>query len=797
MTTSDLAVTVTMLSDWHVGTGRGLPGPVDATVVRDQSGLPFLPAKSLTGIWRDGCETLVHGLDAGQAGVWHRWLEYLFGSQPALDGSPGDGRPPRPAAVRIGPARLPASLRDGIQRWGQDSLRLTFIKPGVCIDQRSGRAKDKHLRFVEMARRGLPLVAPVTLTESGDSRLDEIAKALLAASVALVTAVGGKRRRGAGACEMRLFGLPVEQAATTLKDILDAGPPPEPPTPTAPPVMSVSTNRIPVSPGTANWIRVPLNIDLRQPVIAARQVVGNVTESHSIIPGALLLPVVLERLRGLLGQKVLNTALADGRLRVLDAVPRIGKHRGRPVPSCLEALKHDGGLDTQGTVFNSFHDKPPDRDGRILPTRPLRGLFVGPVELRGDKVAGYPSFIDAPAKIVRTHNIVDDLAQRPLGAEDGGVGPGVYSLEAIKPDIPLLSELRIHGSLLDGSAPDWWRALSGPAAVGRARKDDYGGIDITAEAPMRIDPPSRLRRSDGVLAVWLLSLTQLRGHGLAVTSDFGSLAAEVEAALARHGVRAEVKVADGDRVSALRLDRRDGWFGSGLPRPSVIGFRAGSCALLKVTVLDGDLDAALDAIELDGIGDRRAEGCGEAVFDDPLVTGRVAGAEAGKGLEFTPALFDEKPFGEALQKAEDAVSISVNALMNAQFWGYRIQCHAAEAVRWEFLREKWGCHIENGRSVPSLSQLGGIRSRTTMLGNYSSGREELLEYLLDLEKLDTLFKLTGALRSFAQNRDEVFEVLSLDGVQVELRDTLWGPAVASLCAALTRIQGELEAGGPS
>ena len=41
---------LTMLSDWHVGSGTGRPGNIDRLVVRDDDGLPFVPAKTLRGI---------------------------------------------------------------------------------------------------------------------------------------------------------------------------------------------------------------------------------------------------------------------------------------------------------------------------------------------------------------------------------------------------------------------------------------------------------------------------------------------------------------------------------------------------------------------------------------------------------------------------------------------------------------------------------------------------------------------------------------------------------------------------
>ena len=78
------SVTLRMQSDWHVGSGTGRPGDIDALVRRDKNDLPYVPAKTLTGIWRDACETVARGLDNGEGnGVWQQWVTYLFGDQPA------------------------------------------------------------------------------------------------------------------------------------------------------------------------------------------------------------------------------------------------------------------------------------------------------------------------------------------------------------------------------------------------------------------------------------------------------------------------------------------------------------------------------------------------------------------------------------------------------------------------------------------------------------------------------------------------------------------------------------------
>jgi len=76
-----------VLSDWIVGTGEGRVGDVDATVRRDADGLPFVPAKTLIGIWRDACEQVAGWLDGSGGGApWQAWVDWIFGSQPDMAG---------------------------------------------------------------------------------------------------------------------------------------------------------------------------------------------------------------------------------------------------------------------------------------------------------------------------------------------------------------------------------------------------------------------------------------------------------------------------------------------------------------------------------------------------------------------------------------------------------------------------------------------------------------------------------------------------------------------------------------
>ncbi|WP_207386595.1 RAMP superfamily CRISPR-associated protein, partial [Protofrankia symbiont of Coriaria ruscifolia] len=226
-----LALTLHMDSDWHCGTGLGIPGGIDKLVNTDHDGLPFVPGKTLTGVWRDACELAAAALDGstsstGPAGGWHAWVEFLFGSQPVLSaaGSP-TGDKPRPAALSVRPARYPAALAAALRSDEQRRLRdaTTFVRPGVKIDPSTGRAADKFLRFEQMARCGVQLTASATLADwsaphpggedpggenPDDDGLDDdgrrAAAALLLLGARLVESIGGKRRRGAGRCRLEV-----------------------------------------------------------------------------------------------------------------------------------------------------------------------------------------------------------------------------------------------------------------------------------------------------------------------------------------------------------------------------------------------------------------------------------------------------------------------------------------------------------------------------------------------------------------------------------------------------------------
>ena len=220
-------VRVQMLSDWIVGTGEGRVGDVDATVRRDSSGLPFVPAKTLTGIWRDACEQAAGWLGGpGEDGPWQAWVDWVFGSQPD---APGDRnarahRAPQPAALSVSPARFPLPVRLACRSRPALQAAAVILRPGVAVSDETGVARDDMLRLEERARPGaLEAVAEVAAPDGGD--LPVAAELLLRAGAAAVDGLGGKRNRGAGRCWILLpgmAGLPAGRATAIAGRPVDA-----------------------------------------------------------------------------------------------------------------------------------------------------------------------------------------------------------------------------------------------------------------------------------------------------------------------------------------------------------------------------------------------------------------------------------------------------------------------------------------------------------------------------------------------------------------------------------------------
>lgn len=570
-----VTLTLSMVSDWHIGTGTGRRGFADSLVKRDGQGLPYIPAKTITGVWRDACELAAYALDAGPAGPWHDWTEYLFGSQPALNtaGTPAPGGEggPRPAALSVRSMHYPAQVGQVLAEKPRLAASATFLKPGVAINRATGRAEHKQLRYDELARAGAVLAgtAEVAGFEQLDAGRQRAAATLLAVGAKLVESIGGKRRRGTGRCTLELDGIAADLDWLAGDD--QPSPPPASSTGLGPDEqLTGAAWPLPAGrTGSADWEIADLRLELRTPVVAHDVTVGNAVRTLDYVPGWLLLPAVLQRLAGASASGAradAPSAARAGDLIVTNATLQVNGRAGRPGP------RPQTGYTAQAAD---------DRRAEIRQVRLTE----------------------------HAHNAIKDAVQRPTEA----VG-GLFTKQAISAGTVLRAQVRAPAGLLRSG---WQGRLAGDWRVGRSSKDDYGLVSVTSDVASDVAQPASAKVPARTLHAWLLSDLLVNDCRLRPSSDPADVAGVLGRALG--GIALTPAAGSAGRAASSVADRRlESWQRRwGLPRPSLIGIAGGSHLTFSIDG-PGPTPAAVRQVELTGIGLRRSEGFGQVSFNDPL-----------------------------------------------------------------------------------------------------------------------------------------------------------------------------------
>ena len=688
---TDFTLSITMLSDWHVGAGAGR-GEIDRIVQRDTDDLPYIPAKTLTGILRDGCEQVALALDGGDTrGTWHQWVNLLFGDQPALLNPQNQAQieqMPRPAVLKIRSARLDAVLREALRAKLALKPAIAFMKPGVAIDLETGSAMPECFRIEEVIRMDAVLSAERCVLDFSEVQLTEeqqkVAYALIVAGAKMVERLGGKRRRGNGLCKIELGTNPTAWLEWLRDHYSQMDVPPQ----WLPPELTKNAaSHEPVK--DATWWVIPLTLTTAAPVVIPARTLGNVVQTLDFIPGRYL----LRHLHKTLGRHInVSQAIASSELVITNATVAIEATAGRPTPLCIFNEKSSGGLSKGQGICNRFEE--PEPSGAQVKSE--RSGYVGPTD--GTVLPAYKTV----SLELFTHNTIQDRVQRPTS----DVG-GVYSYQAIPAGTALHAELRLPSTLkeqLSKISSDWWQSLNGHISIGQSKKDQYGVVQISAQPPYEQPTKTVTQR----LYVWCLSDVLLRGDSLTPTlspEDFRkALADDLGVELQE---RSEAKLLS----VVMRSHRTESWqVRWGLPRPSMLGFQAGSCAVYEIK---GELPTSEKLAELEarGIGDRRAEGYGQLCFNDPLMMTALVGKTRQEPTSFRPDI-RFFPIAEGHASSRYARSIERAA------WREIIQQKAFAIAADASARERiLGIKITKDKnknnqpkSQPTMSQLGSLRS---------------------------------------------------------------------------------------
>jgi len=695
------------LSDWHIGSGMGRPGDVDRLVQRDCHKLPYIPAKSLTGIWRDACERVAYGLDNGQPdGVWQQWVTYLFGDQPADPERPVEEAEaaPRPAVLSVRSAHFPEALQNALIPKPRLHDLICIIKPGIKIEALTGCAEPDCLRMEERVRGGAVLTADCKLNLPADEDSRKTAYALLVAGTQFMERIGGKRRRGAGKCRCTVPGESINGWISWIGEHRQPEPPPtskkqdDPSAPTSTPELEPNSD--------GSWECFDLVIEAHSPLVIAAHTIGNVVESLDYIPGNYLLRLLLNRFRqlNLLDSTAIHRAIAQHDLVITPATIEIGSKPGRPVPLCWEADKQAGGLRKGGRVYNSFTktEDTEDEDSN-LQLKGERGYYIGQSD--GNSLPDSAKVI----KGIATHNVIDDRFQRPT--EEVG---GVFSYEAIAPKTRFRAQLRLRHTLAhqlkqayrdqqtkQPKTSDWWIKLSGKERIGVSKKDDYGAVELSVQKAGLPKHLSQGLERGQLLYIWLLSDTLIRDQRLRFSTQVEDLKQELSKSLGSDITLHTVDIRQ-------QTSRVESWQCSwGLPRPSMVGIQAGSCFVFRI---DSDISAeSLQRVQIEGIGDRTAEGYGQVCFNDPLIMKPTSDMEAPQSST-SGSSNSEQAKHPLLGEQSDGFDYA--RIIEREAW--------RDAIRWRSLEiaadsDKREEYLALNSTNPPNSQLGALNSTLRQL----------------------------------------------------------------------------------
>lgn len=174
---------IEFFSYWHCGSGLAAGADVDALVVKDVDGLPYVPGKTIKGLLREAADEL------NENSVL---VNRIFGLSGEVDLSEKDRK--RIGESFFSNATLPegqAIVASGLTQ----HLYQTFSS--TAIDEKTGIAKDNTLRRIET-------VVPCTL-EGEIINIPEGGSSLLEKAMQLIKRMGSGRNRGYGRCKISVI----------------------------------------------------------------------------------------------------------------------------------------------------------------------------------------------------------------------------------------------------------------------------------------------------------------------------------------------------------------------------------------------------------------------------------------------------------------------------------------------------------------------------------------------------------------------------------------------------------------
>lgn len=175
---------ITFYTDWHCGSGLAAGADVDALVIKDKDGLPFVPGKTIKGLLREAAEYLSFDDEL---------ITQVFGKSNDKETETG---------VMSSLFFSNAILREGERAGILADQLVSYLYRSIsstAIDD-NGIAKEHSLRRVQVT---VPCILQGEILIMADEMNDKEVEKLFEKAFAYVKRIGVGRNRGLGRCTIR------------------------------------------------------------------------------------------------------------------------------------------------------------------------------------------------------------------------------------------------------------------------------------------------------------------------------------------------------------------------------------------------------------------------------------------------------------------------------------------------------------------------------------------------------------------------------------------------------------------
>ena len=203
-----IKIKISILGYWYIGTGHEAGAYADSIVLKDRDNLPFIPGKTLKGMFRNSAQMCYNNTI-----ITENEMDVLFGvpgisleNRPAFGIDFNNDELATSSILYFNNAELTCSEKEEIRNQNL-SRHLYRIIQSTAIDE-NGVAKDKSLRSYEVA---VPLNFITSIDFEDSPKLnstfesEDKLKDLLKIFASFITEIGGKRRRGFGRCYVEVL----------------------------------------------------------------------------------------------------------------------------------------------------------------------------------------------------------------------------------------------------------------------------------------------------------------------------------------------------------------------------------------------------------------------------------------------------------------------------------------------------------------------------------------------------------------------------------------------------------------